>query len=293
MNSTNFESVKSKLLEFFSYFGIPNEIVTDNGPPFQSFNFSKFCNQHNIKCTKSPPYHPQSNGLAERHVQIVKRIFKKMCLEETGLSMSDKINKFLIYQRNTPSAANSRTPSEIVFAFKPVILLDSLNKNKKVQFDLSTNKEIDLKEPPKKINVNRRIMFSKYKVGEKVLYRNHWKQFVKWIPAKVLKVLSTLTYLISVSNNVRYVHHNQLKIFKRNILNDSGKLILTDVNLFPNDPDKEFSKERENSNNVEKNKAITSESSNVTSQECDKNESTLRCSNRVKKIPKRFCFNEF
>lgn len=56
----------------FSIFGLPNTIVSDNGPPFSSMEFSKFCSLNNIILMHSPPYNPTSNGLAERAVQTAK-----------------------------------------------------------------------------------------------------------------------------------------------------------------------------------------------------------------------------
>jgi len=46
-------------------FGIPYEIITDNGPQFISFAFHDFCAEWNIKLTFATPRHPQSNGQAE------------------------------------------------------------------------------------------------------------------------------------------------------------------------------------------------------------------------------------
>lgn len=62
-----------KLKEIFSVIGLPAELVSDNGSPFNSTDFNKFCVANGIKVIKSPPYHPQSNGIAERGVQTVKK----------------------------------------------------------------------------------------------------------------------------------------------------------------------------------------------------------------------------
>lgn len=80
MKKTDACQVKEKLNQFFTVYGLPETIVTDNGPPFSSFEFAKFCKSHGIKLMHSPPYHPQSNGMAERSVQIVKRVFRKFLL---------------------------------------------------------------------------------------------------------------------------------------------------------------------------------------------------------------------
>ena len=57
------------LKDIFSIEGLPRTIVTDNGPQFISNDFEEFCNKHGIQHITSPPYHPPSNGEAERFVQ--------------------------------------------------------------------------------------------------------------------------------------------------------------------------------------------------------------------------------
>jgi len=81
LKKTNCESLIRVLHEIFAYFRLPEEIVSDNGPPFSSWLFNSYGNQSNIKITKTPPYHSQSNDLAERVVQTVKKYFKKYILE--------------------------------------------------------------------------------------------------------------------------------------------------------------------------------------------------------------------
>lgn len=65
---SNANEIILKLKEIFSIYGLPVEIVSDNGPPFSSSEFNAFCQANGIKSIKSPPYHPQSNGSAERGV---------------------------------------------------------------------------------------------------------------------------------------------------------------------------------------------------------------------------------
>lgn len=81
----------SVLQEVFAFFGLPEEIVSDNGPPFGSWLFNSYGNQSNIKITKTPPFHRQSNGLAERAVQTVKKYFYKK-----GKYVLKKMRKFYI-----------------------------------------------------------------------------------------------------------------------------------------------------------------------------------------------------
>ena len=74
---TSFWSLRDHLIDLFSIEGYPDEIVSDNGPPFQSKEFAKFLSGLGIKHTTSSPGYPRSNGFIERHIQTVKNMFSK------------------------------------------------------------------------------------------------------------------------------------------------------------------------------------------------------------------------
>ena len=48
--------------------GFPELFVTDNEPSFTSSEFAEFCSRNGIEHKFTPPYHPSSNGAAERSV---------------------------------------------------------------------------------------------------------------------------------------------------------------------------------------------------------------------------------
>ena len=74
---TSFWSLKDHLIELFSIEGYPDEIVSDNGPPFNSKEFARFLSGLGIKHTTSSPGYPRSNGFIERHIQMVKNMLSK------------------------------------------------------------------------------------------------------------------------------------------------------------------------------------------------------------------------
>ena len=72
----------------FATHGLPEEVVSDNGPHFTSTNFAEFTCKHGIKHTLVPPYHPESSEAAESSVRVVKDALIKQVLEGTkGISM--------------------------------------------------------------------------------------------------------------------------------------------------------------------------------------------------------------
>ena len=57
--------------------GIPEVVVSDNGPQFNSRVFMSFSENYGFTHLASSPLHPHGNGEAERAVQMVKKLLKK------------------------------------------------------------------------------------------------------------------------------------------------------------------------------------------------------------------------
>ena len=61
-----------ELKEIFANHGLPDQIVSDNGPSFTAHEFKLFCGANGIEHITTSPYHPAGNGLAEKAVGIFK-----------------------------------------------------------------------------------------------------------------------------------------------------------------------------------------------------------------------------
>ena len=70
-------AVITRLKSIFATHGIPDIVISDNGPQFASTEFQKFTKEYGFTHTTSSPRYPQSNGEAERSVQTVKNLLKK------------------------------------------------------------------------------------------------------------------------------------------------------------------------------------------------------------------------
>ena len=76
------ETTTSALDDLFAMCGRPETIVSDNGPQFDSKTFADWCNAHSIAHLTSAPFHPASNGEAERLVGVFKQAMKRAVREE-------------------------------------------------------------------------------------------------------------------------------------------------------------------------------------------------------------------
>jgi len=99
-----------KLRDAFSRFGLPEMIVSDNGTCFTSEEFQQFLKANGIRHARSAPYHPATNGLAERAMQTVKEGLKKA----VEGSLQTKLSKFLLQYRLLPHTTTGMSPSELL-----------------------------------------------------------------------------------------------------------------------------------------------------------------------------------
>ena len=76
MSQTTTAKTITALRHMFATHGIPEQLVSDNGPQFTSTEFVEFVKANGIKHTKSSPYHPATNGEAERFVRTFKEAMK-------------------------------------------------------------------------------------------------------------------------------------------------------------------------------------------------------------------------
>ena len=73
MKSTSATKTIDELRCLLSRWGIPEQIVSDNGPQFKSDEFKQFLSENGITHLTTVLYFPATNGQAERLVQTIKK----------------------------------------------------------------------------------------------------------------------------------------------------------------------------------------------------------------------------
>ena len=204
MSSTTSEATIQQLRRLFAQFGIPETIVSDNGTQFTSAVFLEFCKKNNIQHIRSPPFHPQSNGQAERFVDTFKRALKKMKGEGTT---SEILQTFLFTYRKTPcpSSPNHRSPAEN-FIGRPL-------RSTLTRLNTFGAKEEGMKD--KKMEQQFKNQFGakkrSFEVGNLVYARDFRSGAAPWTPGKVTTRIGRTIYEVEVDGGVWKRHANQLR----------------------------------------------------------------------------------
>jgi transposase InsO family protein len=99
--------VIEKMTSMFARWGIPEEMVSDNGTQFTSEAFQDFATDYKFRQTFSSSHYPQSNGEVEIAVKIVK-----------GILRQEDIFKALLSYRNTQIEATGQSPAELMMGQK-------------------------------------------------------------------------------------------------------------------------------------------------------------------------------
>ena len=122
MFSTSASKTIQVLRSVFAAHGLPDQLVSDNGPQFTSEEFTCFLRSNGIKHTLTAPYHPATNGAAERFVQTLKRAI--LAGRNDPRPAQHKLASFLLSYRTTPHSVTGISPSVMLNGGRPKTVLD-------------------------------------------------------------------------------------------------------------------------------------------------------------------------
>ena len=110
-NSWKTDNTIKTLKLWFSQFGIPKQLVSDNGVQFTSTEFKSFIEKTGINHIRTAIYHQSSNGQVERYLQTIKQALRAE--KQSKKPIDEEINDFLMSYRSTPHATTSSTPAQL------------------------------------------------------------------------------------------------------------------------------------------------------------------------------------
>ena len=196
MSSTTSAATIGVLRQLFAAYGLPAQVVTDNGSQFTSDEFATFMKMNGIKHIKSAPYHPATNGLAERFVQSLKQALKTSL--NGGNTLPHRLANFLLTYRSSPHATTGVTPCSLF-----------LKRQIRTRFDLlkpDQESHVAEKQSQQKGAHDKHARSRQFSVGQSVMARN-LRPGPKWIPGVIVQNLGPLSFLIKTRNGPTWRRH--------------------------------------------------------------------------------------
>ena len=169
-------------------------IVSDNGTCSSSHKFQTFVKQNGIQHVRTAAYHPSSNGIAERYVQIVKDGLKKMI---SG-SVESQLARLLSCYRVTPQSMTGVSPAELMFGRKLRTRLDLL------QPDLGNR--VRQQQARQKQNHDIHSKHRNLEAGMAVyVLNNHGTP--KWLPGTIQQITGPASVLVKLRDGHTFHRH--------------------------------------------------------------------------------------
>lgn len=196
MDSTTSSKTIQVLCGLFSRYGIPETLVSDNGPQFTSVEFGHFLKTNGVKHVRSAPFHPSTNGLAERFVQTFKHSLKA---SKEPIPLQQRLDSFLLQYRNTPHSTTKETPAMLFLHRRLRTRLDLLKPSVKLTV-----------EHAQKAQCSYRSFHAKdrdFHVGDSVLVRDYRRGEEKWKTGTVSSQSGPVSYMVQVDNSQSWKRH--------------------------------------------------------------------------------------
>lgn len=191
VNNMTAATVIRHLRMLFATHGLCETLVSDNGTSFVATEMKQFLNANKIRHITTAPYHPATNGLAERMVQTVKDKLRKM----DTVPWDIKIPNLLLALRVTPCSATNKSPAELLMNRRLRTLLDTIHPE-----------NLQHKKTEHQIEANAQRKHRETNVGQKVMYRNY-SNGPRWLPGKVVDKNGPSSYKVQTNDGLFVNRH--------------------------------------------------------------------------------------
>ena len=197
MKTTTADSTINATRNIFARYGLPTQVVRDNGPPFRSAEHEEFLRQNGIQRILVSPYYPSSNRLAERFVQTFKYAMESSA-DDPSSSIQRRIQNFLISYRSTPHATTGSSPAKLF-----------LQRELRTRLSLVTPDIGSCVASQKDKMKSNHDKFAKYReiaVGDSVLARDHLSG-QKWQAVTVVQQTSPTSFQVQLNDGRNLRRH--------------------------------------------------------------------------------------
>ena len=109
--------VKNIKREWIGRHGVPNTLLTDQGQQVDGEEVREMCRDYNIKKKRSTPYHPEGDGISERHIGVMKGLFRSKLLQKKlpQRRWTEVLPDVQLAMNSTKHASTRYSPFELMF----------------------------------------------------------------------------------------------------------------------------------------------------------------------------------
>lgn len=113
VTSTSAKSTIPKLEGIFARHGIPEILISDDGPPFSSSDIRDFMSENGPVHRRITPLWPQANAQAETFMKPLTKAIHSAVIEKKP--RRKELNRFLLNYRATPHSTTQLAPAQMLF----------------------------------------------------------------------------------------------------------------------------------------------------------------------------------
>ena len=122
-HQTSFKTAQAAYNHFFSKYGFPEKIVTDQGTNFESYLFEDLCKVASITKLRTTSYHPQSNGNSERFNSTLINMIRTLG-DEDKVKRTTHLNTLCSAYNSTVHSSTGFSPYWLLMGRKPRLAVD-------------------------------------------------------------------------------------------------------------------------------------------------------------------------
>ena len=182
----------------YGKWGIPRQLVSDNGAQFTSSEFKEFCEKNGVTHIRTTPYHPKTNGLAERMVQTFKQRFRA---SSNNKDIQVRLHNFLLSYRNTPHTSTNRSQAEMFIGRRLATVLDHIRPDVKRTLNNAALRQAAYHDQ----HSNHR----EFEIGDAVWVTNEHSMGFR--TATIISRTGPLSYEVSSDGLVKRKHADQMR----------------------------------------------------------------------------------
>ena len=208
LDNTESRTVIKKLKAHFARYGIPDQVISDNGPQFSSASFQHFTKDWDFEHLTISPGHSQSNGQVESAAKTAKKIIKKAAKAKSDIYLA------ILDHRNTPTQGMLASPAQVLMNRRTKTLLPTAASLLKPTTTYNPELKRLSKERQKKYYDITAKDLQPLQEGESVRMKPHQKGKTEWRKAMVTKRLDERSYEIESEGRTYRRNRVELKPVK-------------------------------------------------------------------------------